>query len=109
MASSSGKMNQPPGGSGACNGTAIADIPNVNVEQEMYDYQMHTKMCKKIAQLTKMKDCHRETIVAISVILNRWSYMSYKTCIVAYESIGVIIVQSTCMSYPSLTDPCRTV
>ncbi|XP_051757599.1 protein FAM184B [Ctenopharyngodon idella] len=54
MASSSGKMNQPPGGSGACNGTAIADIPNVNVEQEMYDYQMHTKMCKKIAQLTKV-------------------------------------------------------
>lgn len=54
MASSSGKMNQPPGCSGACNGTAIADIPNVNVEQEMYDYQMHTKMCKKIAQLTKV-------------------------------------------------------
>ncbi|XP_058631729.1 protein FAM184B isoform X2 [Onychostoma macrolepis] len=54
MASSSGKMNQPPGGSGACNGTAIADIPNVNVEQELYDYQMHTKMCKKIAQLTKV-------------------------------------------------------
>ncbi|XP_067297793.1 protein FAM184B isoform X2 [Pseudorasbora parva] len=54
MASSSGKMNQPSGGSGACNGTAIADIPNVNVEQEMYDYQMHTKMCKKIAQLTKV-------------------------------------------------------
>ncbi|XP_043094212.1 protein FAM184B isoform X1 [Puntigrus tetrazona] len=55
MASSSGKMNQPPGGSGACNGTAIADIPSgVNVEQELYDYQMHTKMCKKIAQLTKV-------------------------------------------------------
>ncbi|XP_077059584.1 protein FAM184B isoform X3 [Siphateles boraxobius] len=54
MASSSGKMNQPPGGSCACNGTAIADIPNVIVEKEMYDYQMHTKMCKKIAQLTKV-------------------------------------------------------
>ncbi|XP_016411200.1 protein FAM184B-like [Sinocyclocheilus rhinocerous] len=55
MASSSGKMNQPPGGSGACNGTAIADIPSgVNAEQELYDYQMHTKMCKKIAQLTKV-------------------------------------------------------
>lgn len=54
MASSSGKMNHPPGGSGACNGTAIADIPSVNVEQELYDYQMHTKMCKKIAQLTKV-------------------------------------------------------
>ncbi|KAK7166383.1 hypothetical protein R3I93_006220 [Phoxinus phoxinus] len=54
MASSSGKMNQSPGGSCACNGTAIADVPNVIVEKEMYDYQMHTKMCKKIAQLTKV-------------------------------------------------------
>ncbi|XP_057187653.1 protein FAM184B isoform X2 [Triplophysa rosa] len=51
MASSAGKMTQPPGG-GACNGTAIADPSNV--EQELYDYQMHTKMCKKIAQLTKV-------------------------------------------------------
>ncbi|XP_051558302.1 protein FAM184B-like [Myxocyprinus asiaticus] len=50
MASSAGKMNQPPGDD--CNGTAIADVSNV--EQEMYDYQMHTKMCKKIAQLTKV-------------------------------------------------------
>lgn len=47
MASSSMK-------SGACNGTAVADIPKVNVEQELYDYQMHTSMCKKIAQLTKV-------------------------------------------------------
>ncbi|XP_052409817.1 protein FAM184B-like [Carassius gibelio] len=47
MASSCGK-------SGACNGTAVADIPKVNVEQELYDYQMHTSMCKKIAQLTKV-------------------------------------------------------
>lgn len=55
MASSSGKINQSPGGgSCACNGTSIADIPNVIVEKEMYDYQMHTKMCKKIAQLTKV-------------------------------------------------------
>ncbi|XP_051994081.1 protein FAM184B-like [Xyrauchen texanus] len=46
MASSAGKMNQPR------DGTAIADI--CNVEQELYDYQMHTKMCKKIAQLTKV-------------------------------------------------------
>lgn len=53
MASSSGKMNQPSGGSGACNGTAIADIPS-GVNVELYDYQMHTKMCKKIAQLTKV-------------------------------------------------------
>lgn len=51
MASSAGKMTQPPGG-GACNGTAVADPSNV--EQELYDYQMHTKMCKKIAQLTKV-------------------------------------------------------
>nr|XP_023654922.1 protein FAM184B isoform X1 [Paramormyrops kingsleyae] len=48
MASSSGKATQ---SSGACNGTA-ADFPNI--EQELYDYQMHTKMCKKIAQLTKV-------------------------------------------------------
>ncbi|XP_036372506.1 protein FAM184B [Megalops cyprinoides] len=48
MASSSGKATQP---SGSCNGTA-ADFSNV--EQELYDYQMHTKMCKKIAQLTKV-------------------------------------------------------
>ncbi|KAJ8339793.1 hypothetical protein SKAU_G00344260 [Synaphobranchus kaupii] len=48
MASSSGKATQP---AGACNGTA-ADFPNI--EQELYDYQMHTKMCKKIAQLTKV-------------------------------------------------------
>ncbi|XP_030644187.1 protein FAM184B [Chanos chanos] len=50
MASSSGKMTQP---GGACNGTA-ADFSNV--EQELYDYQMHTKMCKKIAQLTKAEE-----------------------------------------------------
>lgn len=49
MASSSGKATQ---SSGACNGTA-ADFPNI--EQELYDYQMHTKMCKKIAQLTKVR------------------------------------------------------
>ncbi|XP_063075649.1 protein FAM184B isoform X2 [Engraulis encrasicolus] len=49
MASSSGKSTNPP--TGACNGTA-ADF--TSVEQELYDYQMHTKMCKKIAQLTKV-------------------------------------------------------
>ncbi|XP_041950078.1 protein FAM184B isoform X1 [Alosa sapidissima] len=49
MASSSGKSTNQP--TGACNGTA-ADF--TNVEQELYDYQMHTKMCKKIAQLTKV-------------------------------------------------------
>ncbi|XP_041122191.1 protein FAM184B-like isoform X2 [Polyodon spathula] len=36
---------------GSCNGTA-ADLPNI--EQEFYDYEMHMKMCKKIAQLTKV-------------------------------------------------------
>lgn len=50
MASSSGKSTNQP--TGACNGTA-ADF--TNVEQELYDYQMHTKMCKKIAQLTKVR------------------------------------------------------
>ncbi|XP_058891305.1 protein FAM184B-like isoform X2 [Acipenser ruthenus] len=48
MASSASKMLQP---GGACNGTA-ADYPNI--DQEFYDYQMHMKMCKKIAQLTKV-------------------------------------------------------
>nr|XP_046189283.1 trichohyalin-like [Oncorhynchus gorbuscha] len=52
MASGAGKAPQPPGpGSGSLNGTA-ADLPNI--EQELYDYQMHGKMCKKIAQLTKV-------------------------------------------------------
>ncbi|XP_076150172.1 protein FAM184B [Alosa pseudoharengus] len=51
MASSSGKSTNQP--TGACNGTA-ADFNNV--EQELYDYQMHTKMCKKIAQLTKVEE-----------------------------------------------------
>ncbi|KAJ8247414.1 hypothetical protein GJAV_G00246120 [Gymnothorax javanicus] len=48
MASSSAKATQP---AGACNGTA-SDF--TKIEQELYDYQMHTKMCKKIAQLTKV-------------------------------------------------------
>ncbi|KAK3507438.1 hypothetical protein QTP70_020628 [Hemibagrus guttatus] len=47
MTSSSGKMSLPPD---ACNGTA-ADFSGI--EEELYDYQMHTRMCKKIAQLTK--------------------------------------------------------
>ncbi|XP_055768756.1 protein FAM184B isoform X2 [Salvelinus fontinalis] len=52
MASGTGKAPQLPGpGSGSLNGTA-ADLPNI--EQELYDYQMHGKMCKKIAQLTKV-------------------------------------------------------
>ncbi|CAN9510406.1 unnamed protein product [Ophioblennius macclurei] len=52
MASGAGKAAQPPGGPGsAVNGTA-AEFPNI--EQELYDYQMHSKMCKKIAQLTKV-------------------------------------------------------
>ncbi|KAG7314032.1 hypothetical protein KOW79_022528 [Hemibagrus wyckioides] len=48
MTSSSGKMSLPPD---ACNGTA-ADFSGI--EEELYDYQMHTRMCKKIAQLTKV-------------------------------------------------------
>ncbi|XP_062334481.1 protein FAM184B [Osmerus eperlanus] len=50
MASGAGKAAQPPGPS-AVNGTA-AEFQNI--EQELYDYQMHSKMCKKIAQLTKV-------------------------------------------------------
>ncbi|XP_008315150.1 protein FAM184B isoform X2 [Cynoglossus semilaevis] len=51
MASGAGKAAQSPGPGSAVNGTA-ADFPNI--EQELYDYQMHSKMCKKIAQLTKV-------------------------------------------------------
>ncbi|XP_034544025.1 protein FAM184B isoform X2 [Notolabrus celidotus] len=51
MASGAGKAAQPPGPGSAVNGTA-ADFQNI--EQELYDYQMHSKMCKKIAQLTKV-------------------------------------------------------
>ncbi|XP_066574181.1 protein FAM184B [Amia ocellicauda] len=56
MASGSSKAasQPPPPPVGApCNGTAAAEPPGT-VEQELYDYQMHTKMCKKIAQLTKV-------------------------------------------------------
>ncbi|KAI5607329.1 protein FAM184B isoform X1, partial [Silurus asotus] len=48
VTSSTGKMSLPPD---ACNGTA-ADFSSA--EEELYDYQMHTRMCKKIAQLTKV-------------------------------------------------------
>ncbi|KAJ8000445.1 hypothetical protein DPEC_G00180200 [Dallia pectoralis] len=48
MASGTGKTPTGPG-SISLNG---ADLPNI--EQELYDYQMHSKMCKKIAQLTKV-------------------------------------------------------
>ena len=51
MASGGGKAAQPPGPS-TVNGTA-AEFQNI--EQELYDYQMHSKMCKKIAQLTKVR------------------------------------------------------
>lgn len=59
MASGAGKAAQPPGPGSAVNGTA-AEFPNI--EQELYDYQMHSKMCKKIAQLTKVgpERWHRE-------------------------------------------------
>lgn len=52
MASGAGKATQPTGPASALNGTA-AEFPNI--EQELYDYQMHGKMCKKIAQLTKVR------------------------------------------------------
>lgn len=52
MASGAGKAAQPPGPGSAVNGTA-AEFSNI--EQELYDYQMHSKMCKKIAQLTKVR------------------------------------------------------
>ncbi|KAI4832026.1 hypothetical protein KUCAC02_015010 [Chaenocephalus aceratus] len=51
MASGAGKAAQPLGPGSSVNGTA-AEFPNI--EQELYDYQMHSKMCKKIAQLTKV-------------------------------------------------------
>lgn len=53
MASGAGKAAQPPGTAGsAVNGTAAEFA---NIEQELYDDQMHSKMCKKIAQLTKVR------------------------------------------------------
>lgn len=52
MASGAGKAAQPPGPGSAVNGTAAEFA---NIEQELYDYQMHSKMCKKIAQLTKVR------------------------------------------------------
>ena len=52
MASGAGKAAQPLGPGSSLNGTA-AEFPNI--EQELYDYQMHSKMCKKIAQLTKVR------------------------------------------------------
>uniref|UniRef100_A0A096M779 Family with sequence similarity 184 member B n=1 Tax=Poecilia formosa TaxID=48698 RepID=A0A096M779_POEFO len=51
MASSAGKAAQSPGPGSTVNGTA-AEL--ATIEQELYDYQMHNKMCKKIAQLTKV-------------------------------------------------------
>lgn len=62
MASGAGKAAQPPGPGSAVNGTAAEFA---NIEQELYDYQMHSKMCKKIAQLTKVRPAgdtegHRE-------------------------------------------------
>ncbi|XP_019732272.1 protein FAM184B isoform X4 [Hippocampus comes] len=51
MASGPGKALQTPGPGSAVNGNA-AEFQNV--EQEQCDFQMHNKMCKKIAQLTKV-------------------------------------------------------
>ncbi|MEQ2206011.1 hypothetical protein XENOCAPTIV_020845 [Xenoophorus captivus] len=47
-----GKAAQSPGPGSTVNGTA-AEL--ATFEQELYDYQMHSKMCKKIAQLTKVR------------------------------------------------------
>lgn len=53
MASGAGKAAQPPGPAGSSvNGTA-ADF--ASIDQELHDYQMHNRMCKKIAQLTKVR------------------------------------------------------
>lgn len=58
MASGAGKATQPAGQGSAVNGTA-AEFPSIEQETELYDYQMHSKMCKKIAQLTKVSLWHR--------------------------------------------------
>lgn len=58
MASGAGKAAQPGPAGSAVNGTA-ADF--ANIDQELYDYQMHNKMCKKIAQLTKVRGGRRAT------------------------------------------------
>ncbi|PWA30589.1 hypothetical protein CCH79_00009326 [Gambusia affinis] len=52
MATGAGKAAQSPGPGSTVNGTA-AEL--ATIEQELYDYQMHSKMCKKIAQLTKVR------------------------------------------------------
>lgn len=52
MASGTGKAAQPGPAGSAVNGTA-ADF--ANIDQELCEYQMHNKMCKKIAQLTKVR------------------------------------------------------
>lgn len=70
MTSSSGKMNLPPN---ACNGTA-ADFSST--EEELYDYQMHTRMCKKIAQLTKVGQRH---IRHLAFILQLRLYIVFKS------------------------------
>lgn len=70
MASGAGKAAQPPGPGSALNGTA-AEFPNI--EQELYDYQMHSKMCKKIAQLTKVRpggDPERGALLPDALSLN---------------------------------------
>ncbi|XP_077460794.1 protein FAM184B isoform X2 [Stigmatopora argus] len=51
MASAPGKAIQSPGSGSAVNGNATEFQ---DAEQEPCDFQMHNKMCKKIAQLTKV-------------------------------------------------------
>ena len=52
MASGAGKAAQSPGPGSTVNGTA-AEFPKA--DHELYDDQMQIKMCKKIAQLTKVR------------------------------------------------------
>lgn len=53
MASGAGKAAQHPGPAGSAVNGAAADF--ASIDQELYDFQMHNKMCKKIAQLTKVR------------------------------------------------------
>lgn len=86
MASGAGKAAQPPGPGSAVNGTA-AEFPNI--EQELYDYQMHSKMCKKIAQLTKVRpagDTGRGAPPdALSLNLSDWMIRCLSICHIALK------------------------
>lgn len=86
MATGAGKAAQPAAAAAAAapgstvNGTA-AELPNI--EQELYDYQMHSKMCKKIAQLTKVRPACPERRAAscwiIMICLRVWNQTSRRS------------------------------